>query len=277
MLFVSHKSRTKQQTAKMSIAITILGSGSKGNAILLHDKDWGLLVDAGFSRKETWARLNVCGIQPGIIKALLITHEHEDHVKGCRLIAQDLDIPVYGTPDTIRHLSTKNAIGPKKFLFDPGTRFQLGPFQVEPFTVPHDALQPVGFIISDGHVKIGIATDLGQLNRLCRERLSGCDALILESNHDLQMLRDAERPLHLKRRILGSHGHLNNDDALHALEELLKENTKFLFLAHLSTDCNCPDLVHKLALGKLTNMGRTDILLKVAGQSCPLPTVRVGH
>ena len=260
----------------MKLGISVLGSGSRGNSILVHDENSGILVDAGFSRKEILSRLEALKIDPSIIKAILITHEHDDHVKGCRVFADSLDLPTYMTNETFRYLQQNNKTGSRKTIFDPGTSFMIGNFKIEPFTVQHDAVQPVGFVISLDGIRAGIATDLGHMSRLAKARLHGCQAIILEANHDIQMLRDAERPIHLKRRILGRHGHLNNQDAVDAFEEIISETTKFLFMAHISSECNDRKLVRFLAEDKLKKMQRTDILLNVLDQAVPLDTVWIG-
>lgn len=257
----------------MALGITVLGSGSQGNSILIHNREYGLLVDAGFSRKETLSRLEAAGVQVSMIKALLVTHEHEDHVRGCRLLSDSFDIPSYMTTETYRYMKENNKTGRKNILFDPGTPFQVEGFSIEPFVVQHDALQTVGFVISSATARVGVATDLGQVNNLVKTRLAGCDALVIEANYDQQMLRDANRPLFIKRRIMGRHGHLNNEDAINAFEALLTERTKFLFLAHISGECNSHELVRNLASEKLKNMKRTDILLTIAEQSRPTQTV----
>jgi phosphoribosyl 1,2-cyclic phosphodiesterase len=257
----------------MALGITVLGSGSQGNSILIHNRETGLLVDAGFSRKETLNRLETVGLPPAMVKALLVTHEHEDHVKGCRLLSDSFDIPSYMTTETYRYMKQNNKTGTRNILFDPGTPFQIEEFYIEPFAVQHDALQTVGFVISDKTSKVGVATDLGQVNNLVKARLSGCDALILEANYDQQMLRDAKRPLFIKRRIMGRHGHLNNEDAVKSFDDLLTERTKFLFLAHISGECNSHELVRNLAAEKLKIMKRTDIVLTIAEQAKPSQTI----
>jgi phosphoribosyl 1,2-cyclic phosphodiesterase len=262
-----------EKNNQMRTGITALGSGSKGNSILLHTENSGILIDVGFSRKETLTRLEILGISPEIINGILITHEHDDHVRGCRVLANHLDLPTYLTVDTFKYLHQQKKIGDKKIIFAPGSPFEVNKFKIDPFSVQHDAIQPVGFIVTSGRFKIGIATDLGQLNRLATARLQGCDALILEANHDVQMLRDAMRPLHLKRRILGRHGHLSNEDAIEAFSELLSGKTRHVFLAHISSECNDHNLVKNLAKEKLKKMGRADILLYVLEQSKPLKTV----
>jgi phosphoribosyl 1,2-cyclic phosphodiesterase len=250
----------------MGFGITVLGSGSRGNAILVHNNDNALLVDAGFSRKELLARISSCGLDASKIRALLISHEHGDHVNGARLFSDELGIPTYVTFETAVFLEKAGKLGKKKVLFETGTAFEIAEFQVRAFAVPHDATDPVGFIISSGNIKIGIATDLGHLNSLCMQRLKDCDVLVLESNHDVEMQNRSDRSQHLKRRVLGKHGHLSNDDAISAFGELVTSKTKCVFLVHLSSDCNECGLVSGLAGRKLEEMGRTDLKFVVVSQ-----------
>lgn len=253
--------------------ITVLGSGSSGNASLIHGPDGAILIDAGFSSKDLHARIRAAGEAPENVKAILVTHEHGDHIKGCRVFADHYKIPTYLTRAACQYLENANLLGERRTLFSPGSAFKVQGLDVEAFSVQHDALDPVGFIISSGGGRIGIATDLGHVNMLGLQRLRGCDALVLESNHDMGMLRASGRPIHLKRRIMGRHGHLNNDDAMEALESLLTPETRFLILAHLSMECNSGELVARLALERLAKLRRTDILLLIAEQAKPIQTV----
>jgi len=262
----------------MKIGITVLGSGSGGNAILVRAGDDAVLIDAGFSRKEMLARLAASGIDPKIVTALLITHDHGDHVRGARVLADHLDIPTYLNAQTLKHLRHRNLVGEKVSVFTSGTPFAVEPFEIHPFPVPHDAMEPVGFAITvERHggerLKIGIATDLGHVNNLVRARLSECDALLLECNHDLQLLRESDRKLSLKRRIGSKFGHLNNDDSINAIAELAHDRTRHIFLCHLSDDCNDRALVAEMASAKLAEIGREDISLNIAVQDHPLDTV----
>ncbi len=261
----------------MKLGITVIGSGSKGNSIFIHNASSGILIDAGFSRKEILARLAKLNINPNMISAILITHDHGDHVRGARVLADQLDIPTFVNESTYKHLKFKNLIGKKVEIFDPGTAFNIEEFKIKPFSVPHDAMEPVGFAIfanrNGEDIKIGIATDLGHVNNLVQARLQECDILILECNHDKKMLRDSERKLGLKQRIAGRFGHLNNEASIEAIEKLLHKKTKHLILYHLSSDCNSPELVANLANAKLAEMNRNDINLQIAKQDQPLNTI----
>lgn len=257
----------------MKTGVTVLGSGSSGNALVIHTEDSAILVDAGFSRKEILSRLEKANIDPAIIKGLLITHEHGDHVKGARVLADHLDIPTYVTRKTFAHLQKRNFIGKKVSIFDSGTAFELENFSIKPFAVPHDAAEPVGFTFIVGDFKIGVVTDLGYVDNLAKTRLMECDFLILECNHDIKMVKESDRTINLKRRILGRFGHLNNEDAINALDELIHEKTKQIIFYHLSGECNREEKVANLANAKLAALKREDISFYIAKQKEPLKTL----
>jgi phosphoribosyl 1,2-cyclic phosphodiesterase len=253
----------------MKIGVTALGSGSRGNAFVIHYGETGLMIDGGFSRKVLKERIAAVGLEPEIIKAMLLTHEHDDHAKGCRVFCDDYNIPLCTTYRSAKYLGERNKIPAQVMEFIPGNRFQLEGFNINPFSVRHDAIEPVGFEITRGNIKIGVATDLGSIDQLAKMRLRDSNLLILESNYDLDMLRNSSRPLQLKRRIMGRHGHLDNSDALSSLPELITERTEAVFLVHVSAECNNYNLVKIKAKEQLHNMGRDDILLEVVEQSEP--------
>ncbi len=260
------------------VGIVVLGSGSSGNATVLRHASGSVLIDAGFSRKELLARMAAVDLDPGEISALLITHDHSDHVKGARVLADYLGIVTFVTAPTFKALNSKDSIGAKVEIFSPGAEFNAGPFRVRPFPVPHDALDPVGFVLSPKESrspKIGVATDLGHVNNLVKARLAECDALLWECNHDVAMLRASDRTISLKRRIAGRFGHLNNETSIEALEVLLHKKTRHLILFHLSGDCNDPDLVAELANKRLEQLGRTDVALTIASRDKPSETLWV--
>jgi len=259
----------------MDFGITILGSGSGGNAALVTHGGDGVLIDAGFSRRELLGRLELSGVSPKAVKAILLTHEHADHVSGARVLAEQLDIPTFATRETARHLGDHGKLGSKVVLFEAGAAFDLLGFHIQPFSVPHDAVDPVGFVIGAKGATIGVATDMGFVDQLAKCRLKGCDALVLESNHDMAMLRNSQRPQRLIRRIASRHGHLSNDAAAAAMEELLTERSRFLFLGHVSGECNRYELVEAMAATKLESMSRRDIVFSLMRQETPLPTVVV--
>ena len=272
MLFIRriHTGKTIVNSQK-KFGITVLGSGSKGNASVIHGPDGLVLLDAGFTAKELEKRLSVSGIAPQQICAIIITHEHSDHMKGCRVFSDKYGIKTYMTTLTCSGGLRANLLPERKTLFSTGCAFELCGMKIEAFTVPHD-VDTVGFVFHVGELKLGVATDLGHLNLLARQKLRGCRILMLESNHDLEMLQNSARPIQLKRRIVGRHGHLSNTDALAALPELLDDRTRELILAHLSGECNNFELLNNLAQKTLANLQRTDILLEIARQEVPLAT-----
>ena len=255
--------------------ITVLGSGSSGNAILLTLGNDGILIDAGFSRKEILSRLDELTISPKIIKAILVTHEHSDHVKGLRVTADHLDIPAYLTYETAKYLESKKQMSKKKFIFDSGSPFKLLGFTIHPFRVAHDAIDPVGFLVTAKNINVGIALDLGHMNSLVKCRLKGCNALILESNYEEELLKKSQRPLRLIRRIAGRFGHLSNDNALSSLNELLTTDTSHLLLGHISSECNNHTLLKEKAATELQNLNRTDVTLTILKQHIPTPTILI--
>lgn len=250
-----------------SIKFCTLGSGSKGNAfVITNSYGESILVDAGFSCKKILEKLDEAGVSVDSILAVLLTHDHDDHVKGCKLLCNKLNIPLYATFLTSEFLSSQDKLPKKVIQFEPGEAFMIGQFHVAAFAVQHDATDPVGFTVHCHDKKIGIATDLGELNMLCKKHLSGCHALVLESNYDRDMLYNSDRILHLKRRISSSKGHLDNLDATAALELLLGEMTKVLMLVHLSRDCNTHEIVHNLTCNCLQNLAKSDIITCIASQ-----------
>lgn len=256
--------------------ITVLGSGSSGNSVLFTVGDKGLLIDAGFSRKELLRRLDKVGVSPEVIKAILITHEHTDHVKGARVLANYLDVPTYVTYETGNYLSERNKIGDKKTIFESGTSFKFLDFLIQTFNISHDALDPVGFIISYKGINVGYALDTGHLNTLTKCRLRGCDAIILECNYDAELLRNSQRPIRLIRRVASKFGHLSNDEAVSSFDELLTNKTRHLFLGHISGECNKYDLVEDMARSKLDQLEKKDIQFSTMYQDTPKAPLLLG-
>ena len=246
----------------------ILGSGSGGNSLVVVDEDGGaLIVDAGFSRREILARLARLGIAPERLIGMLLTHEHGDHSRGCRVFCDSLGLPLYATCGTAEYLLRRGMLPSKVLTFEPGNRFLVGGFDVRSFAVRHDAEEPVGFVLGSGGVRVGVATDLGEVNAVARRNLRDCDALVLESNYDRQMLIDSEkRPLYLKRRIAGSIGHLDNLMAASALDDLVTRRTRLLLLAHISRECNTPEIALSECMRELEHLGRSDITVEPLDQ-----------
>ena len=214
-----------------------LGSGSSGNATLVERGATRVMMDCGFSIAETTARLERLGLVPRDLAAIVVTHEHDDHLGGVARFAKRHAIPVYLTRGTAQWL-------PDDFpavlvrLIDSHTVFAVGDLQVEPFPVPHDAREPVQYVFGDGAVRLGVVTDLGCTTMHVEEKLSGCDALVLECNHDLDLLMTGPYPLSLKQRVSGRFGHLSNRDAGALLANLDRSKLKHVLAAHLSKQNN---------------------------------------
>ena len=251
---------------------TILGSGSKGNASVIHGPEGNLLLDAGFSAKELMCRLERVHVDPCSLRAILITHDHSDHTSACRIVSDRLGIPASFIPETFCELSKcANKVPAHKILITPGSPLDLCGIRVEPFSISHDT-PAIAFTFTVHAHKIGFATDLGFVSNLAKAKLSGCDLLVLETNYDPAKLRASARPITLKRRIAGKQGHLGNPDAMEALAELLSPNTRNLVFAHLSQECNDPGLVAELAESRLAELRRQDVAFRIASQFEPLET-----
>jgi phosphoribosyl 1,2-cyclic phosphodiesterase len=303
--------------------MTVLASGSRGNSTVVATRTTRLLVDAGLSCREILRRMQAAGEDPRALDAILITHEHQDHVQGVAVLARRLGIPVYFTemthrawerwmrprrrmtyaqwierraarrateagavdsgtdsgtnsgltegipgdgpaagevpglsePDEGADLCEERAAGeerdpaelPAVAYFEAGRRFVVGDIGVEPFTIPHDAADPVGFVFEGEGARIGFATDLGYMPPNARLALRGCDVLLLESNHDTEMLRDGPYPWSVKQRVMSRVGHLSNDAAANFLEKTYDGNAAYVVLAHLSESNNLPELARVAA------------------------------
>ena len=221
--------------------ICLLASGSKGNSILVESGKTRLLIDAGLSARELRKRLDSVGVDAGSLDALLITHEHGDHVRGLGPLVRQLDLPVYLQTDLARKLPD---VGKPECVqeFVDGEEFTIKDLTIRPFAITHDCLAPVGFTLDGELGKVGVATDLGIVTRLVTECLQDCRALVLETNHDEELLRDGPYPWKLKQRVRSNHGHLSNNAAGNLLQSLLWNGLETVFLGHLSETNNRPDL-----------------------------------
>lgn len=307
--------------------MTVLASGSKGNSTLVATHRTRILVDAGLSCREILRRMNIAGEDPRSLDAILITHEHQDHVQGVAVLARKLGIPVYFTEMThrawVRWLHPRKrttyaewlrqrqqgsaaansessasctavaaaadepdaelceaasperpAALPSVAYFEAGKRFVVGDIDVEPFTIPHDAADPVGFVFEGDGVRIGFATDLGYMPANARQALRRCDALMLESNHDTEMLRDGPYPWSVKQRVMSRVGHLSNEAAAEFLERNYDGQAAYVILAHLSESNNLPALARVSAERALRD--RMSLLankLLLAEQDRPLAAI----
>lgn len=221
--------------------ICILGSGSSGNSIYVESGGFSLLVDAGLSRRDLQGRLSSLGLSLSGIRAILISHEHHDHIRGLEGLCKNHHIPVYANRSTAVTLIEKGILDSAITFFKTGIPLTLGPCTVHPFSVPHDASDPVGFVIADGDARIGIVTDCGHSSATVRQMLRGCGVLVIEANHDQDLLDNGTRPVSLKERIRSDVGHLSNECAAQLLAEIASDALSDVFLAHLSQECNIPE------------------------------------
>lgn len=226
----------------MGLSFTLLGSGSSGNTTLVSDGVSNILVDAGLSGRETARRLRECGIEPDQLSAIVISHEHGDHCRGVGPLVKNLDIPVFMTEGAFAASNIKLDPGKNLCKINAGEPFEINGITITGFSVPHDASDPLGFVIEKDGVKIGIALDLGFLSNLVLERLKGCDALVLESNHDVRMLKVGPYPWALKQRVMSRRGHLSNDSVARFLANDFDGKARHVVLAHLSKNNNLPEL-----------------------------------
>jgi phosphoribosyl 1,2-cyclic phosphodiesterase len=238
----------------MGVSVSMLASGSRGNCAIVASASTKILVDAGISGRETFKRMKAIGDDPLTLSAILITHEHSDHVYGLATLAKKLRIPVFMTGAThqvwSRAMRVQNGEKPqleKLERFDAGHRFQIGDIQVQPFTIPHDAADPVGFTFRCEGIKVGIATDLGYVPVSVRDHLRGCDVLVMESNHDLEMLRVGPYPWSVKQRVMSRVGHLSNVALADFFTSDYDNSATFVVLAHLSEQNNHPEIARREA------------------------------
>ncbi len=256
--------------------VAVLGSGSSGNATLVWAGHTRILVDAGFSAKDVARRLELVGTSPEDIDGIVVTHDHGDHTKGIGVFARRHGTPLYMTKPT-QDACAKLLRGDEiVHSYRPGHPFTVGDVRVEPFITVHDAADPVGVALVDEctGLRLGIATDLGRPTAQIRMALEGCDLLILEANHDEVLLHTSNYPASVRRRIASSHGHLSNQASAQFAVELLHPRLAGVVLAHLSRECNRPDLAEQVVGDALSNAGWTGHL-EVARQSRPTALIDV--
>lgn len=256
----------------MGIRLCSLSSGSSGNCVFVGNDNSGLLVDCGISGKEILGNLNNIGICSSTIKAVIVTHEHSDHIRSIGIISRKLDIPIYANINTWNSMADQiGKVKPENIrCFAAGEELEIAGIGIKPFSIPHDAADPVGFCFYEGSKKVSIATDLGYFSDTVRESIGGSDMILLESNHDIEMLKMGRYPYFLKRRILSEHGHLSNEAAGNAVYELLQTGVKEVLLGHLSKENNFPELAYETVKGILEQKNvkvDEDIKLELAPRS----------
>ncbi len=219
-----------------------LASGSKGNAIYLGTKETKILIDAGISAKALSFRLQEIGVKIEEIDAILVTHEHVDHVRGLSTLWNQYEIPIFINSETAKAILPGFSKVPKMKIFSTGETFEFGGIAIHPFSVQHDAIDPVAFTFQWDEWKVGVCTDLGFASTLVLHALGGCDYLCIEANHQPSMVHACSRPMVYKQRVLSRQGHLSNEACAEVVAAVGHAGLKHVYLAHLSSECNAPDL-----------------------------------
>jgi phosphoribosyl 1,2-cyclic phosphodiesterase len=219
-----------------------LASGSKGNCIYLGTEQTKILIDAGLSAKSIIQKLQQINVDIADIDAILVSHEHTDHIQGLKVLAFRMGIPILSNIETAKGIVDYFHARPKFKIFTTGDIFEFGDLQIHPFSIQHDTLDPVGFTIHTGSLKLGFCTDLGFVTSLVTTRLSACDYLYVEANHQPSMVHASSRPMLYKQRVLSRTGHLSNEACGQLLTQVFHPNLKHVHLAHLSGECNSPEV-----------------------------------
>ncbi len=233
-----------------------IASGSSGNCTYAATDNTAILIDAGISGKRITEGLHSIDRDPADLKGILITHEHSDHIRGLGVLSRKYHIPMYGTAGTMKYVMNASSLGnidPALINMIPtGETFELGDLTIDPFRISHDAAQPCGYRLTDGKSAVAVATDMGCYDQDIVDKLTGLDAILLEANHDVNMLQVGPYPYPLKRRILGSLGHLSNESAGNLLCEILHDGMKKIMLGHLSKENNYEALCFATVTNEIT-------------------------
>lgn len=249
--------------------VTILASGSSGNSLLLRSGGCAVLVDAGLSARRLEALMTACGVRVEELTAVLLTHEHGDHARGLKALAAKHRTPVYATALTAESLRRTGVVADWN-VFASGSTFGLGDFCVSAFSVPHDAADPVGFVIRSGGRGFAVLTDLGYATRQVIEAVRGVDGLLIETNHDEALLQqDKKRPWSVKQRILSRHGHLSNAAAADVVGQVATDALRHVVLGHLSRDCNSEELAIAEVSRRLSPTSQARVLCAPSDDTCP--------
>jgi len=262
------------------VRLTVLGSGSSGNCAIVSTGRTTLLIDAGLSAKQICMRLASAGFSIDMLDGILLTHEHQDHTGGLEVLSSKRTLPLYATA-----LTQETLIGSLKFRTPPtwrimttGSAFDFQDLRIECFPVPHDAVDPVGFVIADEESRLGVLSDLGFVTNLIKDRLRTSDSLFVEANYDAQLLEaDTKRPWATKQRISSRHGHLSNDQAAELVESVAHPGLHHVVLGHLSDDCNDPDRVVRRMQESLHRVGVKDTRVLCAERHKPTATIEVAR
>lgn len=262
------------------VRITVLGSGSSGNCAVVSTDQTTLLIDAGLSAKQISLRLAAAGYSLDALDGILLTHEHQDHTGGLEVLSSKRRLTLYSTALTQETLagSLQFRTPPNWRIMNTGSAFEFRDLQIECFSVPHDAVDPVGFVIADDESRLGVLSDVGFVTNLIKERLRFSDSLFIEANYDTQLLEaDTKRPWATKQRISSRHGHLSNEQAAELIEEIAHPDLHHVLLGHLSDDCNCPDRASRRIQESLQRAGAHEARVVCAERHRPTATVEVAR
>lgn len=254
------------------LELAVLGSGSSGNSAVVTLGASRVLVDAGLSARQLCVRLEALDIDPDTLSAIVLTHEHGDHSRGIDVFCRKRRLPVYATAHTCRVVAEQVRSDVTWRPFEAGTSFEIEGIGVDSFSVPHDAVDPVGFVFRCPESRVGLLSDVGHVTRMIIERLRGVDTLFTESNYDEVMLQnDTKRPWSTKQRISNRHGHLSNEQTAELVAEIASPALSRVVLGHLSSDCNTADLACETIRKKLSSLGHDDVTVECADRNDPLP------
>jgi phosphoribosyl 1,2-cyclic phosphodiesterase len=256
--------------------VAVLASGSSGNAAWVSSGSTAVLIDAGVSGRRISQAAEGLGLDTTQLSAVLVTHEHSDHVSGLGPVTRKFDVPACATAGTHAAIDRRLGKCPGRTVVEAGTDFEIGDLLVSPFAISHDCAEPVGYSVSDGRTVVAVATDLGVVSHPVRHRIGRADCVVLEFNHDEKMLLDGGYPWFLKQRIMSNEGHLSNEAAARELVLLADGPISTLVLAHISRENNTPDLALATARDALERAGRADVDVLLAEQDRAMGPICLG-
>jgi phosphoribosyl 1,2-cyclic phosphodiesterase len=253
----------------MALRVTVLASGSAGNLTLVEGRRGRIALEMGLSEREASRRMRGAGVEPRSLDALLVSHEHSDHVRGAPLFSRKNGVPIFASRATADAVGLDSSELAGLVEIEPGRAFEVAGMTVRAFPLPHDAADTIGYVVEEEEASLGYATDLGYPSALASERLRGCRILVVEANHDPSMLRSGPYPAFVKQRVMSRHGHLSNDQAAELIRQTVTESTKTVFLAHLSETNNDGNLALAAGRRMLREIGRDSVRLVLTFQSGP--------
>ena len=266
------------ELVESAMRFSVLGSGSGGNATLLECQQTKLLIDAGLSAKQILLRLDQLDVDPECLDGIVLTHEHGDHARGVDVLLRNRNIPVYANALTKEAMSWSMKSTVPWRVFETGQPFSVGDVEVFSFPIPHDAADPVAFVIEGSGARFGVLTDVGYVTHGMIQNLQNLDALFVEANYDEKLLEeDTKRPWATKQRIASKHGHLSNTQASELIAQVTSERLSEVMLVHLSSDCNCPDKAIERVKVELGSEAYADVNVSCASQHEVSPWIHFGE